>query len=94
MFVKVINNTYLYTYQFDNVQMRCGMFTLQAKFSKHDAKMPLELDVDQGDTFPTLWANYSPDSDYVYIVCLSILLNNSRPWLVHRSRVIDAGMLQ
>lgn len=80
---------YLYRYQFGGGCMRLGVFNAPYHFSKAESALALkDIDVDQKTQFPTIWQQYG-EGDSCYIVCQNILMRQSRPWLVHVSRVMD-----
>ena len=83
---------YLYRYQFTD-PVRCGVFTTPYEFSKKASQEP--LDVKDASLyaahFPTIYQQIG-SGDYAYVVCLNILLEDSRPWKVHMSRIVDGGL--
>ena len=81
-------DNYLYKYQFSG-SMRLGVFNAPEAFSKRDSALSLkDIDIDQSRQFPAIWQRYG-EGDSCYVVCLNILMRDSRPWLVHGSRITD-----
>ena len=91
---RMFHHQYLYRYHFTD-PVRCGVFTMPYEFSKKASHEPLDVkDASLSAAhFPTIYQQIG-SGDYAYVVCLNILLEDSRPWKVHMSRIVDCGICQ
>ena len=83
---------YLYKYQFPG-PVRCGVFTTPYEFGKKVSQEQLDVkDASlSAEHYPTIFQRIG-SGDYAYVVCFAILLEDSRPWIVHMSRIVDGGL--
>jgi hypothetical protein len=77
---------YRYNYQFTRSDERhTGWFCAPSSFSLCNAARQLEP-CDR-ECYPTFWYEDGGDTEFVYIVCMFIVIRGSKPWRVHRTRI-------
>ena len=76
---------YVYQYRFQGGRLYLGWFRCPHHFSAGNARLPASPEDRQ--YYPAVFVIWDDDDDEVEMACEAILLQGSRPWRVHRSRV-------
>jgi hypothetical protein len=69
----------------DGLELQPGRFKKPVPFAKDTAKRPCTIEViNESEMFPCFWRRTS-DPDYVYMMCIHIVLMNTKSWIVRES---------
>ena len=81
--------SYPYSYCLGGGMLSMGWFHAPHNFGRASSQMPVDP---HRDTlyYPTCFVIWSDTDNIISMACEAILLQSSRPWRVHRTRMVNA----
>ena len=85
----LISMLHAYPHKYKLGPQLVGWFALPTPFSKGQAEHHVCEDRMQHDYYPAIFSEDTPDAICVRMACLNIIIEGSKIWWVHRSRMVN-----
>jgi hypothetical protein len=78
-----------YSHRLACVNFQEGIFRKPVPFAKSTARNPCQLSTLDGSAYPCFFGR-TADADYIYMICIHIVIKGCRPWVVHASWITSS----